>query len=378
MRLNSTRPRALRLPAWLLAVLCGALVSLSFARSAAAYPQYVFKGLGDCNACHHSPTGGGLLNHWGRASLDPTWGGSLEGVWGHSDLSSPPSALAVDLGADVRLLALAGSDSDGTIGPIVVPMLTELGGAAAWQHWTAYGAVTARGIGTTYLVASREHWLEYSFDGSLQLRAGRMVLPFGIRQPDHTQYVRTDFAFDKWDQSYGLELDWRGADWSLFANGFVGDLSGRPSDRQERGGVATLLRNLGGDSSVGLSLLGATSTAVSRVAASAQARLSFGAGTYALAELSAQRRDAKSGDDGLTNLASYLRLGWFARRDLDVYAEGGQRAFVHDGEFAKLRAGLGVNWQVFGFLEFAPQVLVESRADLPTRILALGQLHLIY
>jgi len=284
----------------------------------------------------------------------------------------------VDLGADVRLLALIGSDSDGTIGPIVVPMLTELGGALAWQHWTVYGAATARSIGTTYLLASREHWLEYSFDGSLQLRAGRMVLPFGIRQPDHTQYVRTDFAFDKWDQSYGLELDWRGTDWQLFANGFVGDLTGRPAERQERGGAATLLRKVGDDSSVGLSLLGSVSTAVRRVAASAQARLAFGVGTYGLAEIAAQRRNAASGDDGLTSVASYLRLGWFARPDLDVYLEAGQRAFVHAGEFAKLRAGLGVNWQLLGWLEFAPQVLVESRADLPTRLLALGQLHLIY
>jgi hypothetical protein len=361
-----------------LAALCIALVALSFSRSVAAYPQYVFKGFGDCNACHHSPTGGGLLNHWGRASLDPTWGGSLEGVWGHSDLSSAPPAPAVDLGADVRLLGLIGSDSDGPIGPIIVPMLTELGGAAAWQHWTLYAAATARSVGTGYLLASREHWLEYSFAGDLQLRAGRMVLPFGIRQPDHTQYSRSDFAFDKWDQAYGLELDWRGSDWSLFANGFVGDLSGRPAQRQERGAVATLLRNVGGDSSVGLSLLGSVSTAVRRAAASAQARLSFGAGAYALAEVAAQRRSAVSGDDGLTNVAGYLRLGWFARRDLDAYAEAGQRAFLHAGEFAKLRAGLGVNWQVFGWLEFAPQLLVETRADLPTRILALGQLHLIY
>ena len=377
MRRPAFRAPAPRIPAWLLVSLWIAFASLSFSRTAAAYPQYVFKGLGDCNACHHSPTGGGLLNPWGRASLDPTWGGTLEKVWGHSDLSSPPPAPAVDLGADVRLLGLVGNDSDGSVGPIFVPMLTELGGAAAWQHWTVYGTATARNVGTTYLLASREHWLEYSFDGSLQLRAGRMVLPFGIRQPDHTQYVRSDFGFDKYDQSYGLELDWRGADWSLFASGFVGDLIGRPADRQERGAAATLLRKLG-DASVGLSLLGSVSGAVRRAAASAQARLSLGAGTYALAEVAAQRKDAVSGDDGLTTIASYLRLGWFARHDLDVYAEAGQRAFVHAGEFAKLRAGLGVNWQVFGFLEFAPQLLVETRSDLPARILALGQLHLIY
>jgi hypothetical protein len=41
----------------------------------------------------------------------------------------------------------------------MVPMLTELGGAAAWQRWTAYAAVTSKSTGTTYLVASREHWL---------------------------------------------------------------------------------------------------------------------------------------------------------------------------------------------------------------------------
>src|SRR3954468_5058546 len=230
MRRNAVRARVWRVRVGLLAASWLLFALLAFSRSAAAYPQYVFKGYGDCNACHHSPTGGGLLTHWGRASLDPTWGGSVEDIWGHTDLSSPPPSLAVDLGADVRLLGLVGSDSDGTIGPVFVPMLTELGGAAAWQRWTLYGAATARSVGTTYLLASREHWLEYSFDGSLQLRAGRMVLPFGIRQPDHTQYVRSDFASDKYDQSYGLELDWRGAAWSLFASGFLGDLTGRPDD----------------------------------------------------------------------------------------------------------------------------------------------------
>lgn len=57
---------------------------------------------------------------------------------------------------------------------------------------------------------------------------------------------------------------------------------------------------------------------------------------------------------------------------------GGQRAFVHAGEFAKLRGGVGVNWQVFGSLEFAPQVLLETRTDLPTRVIGMAQLHLLY
>jgi hypothetical protein len=362
----------------LLACVWGILAALAFARSAAAYPQYVFKGYGDCNACHHSPTGGGLLNRWGRESMNPTFGQTTEDAWGHSDLSLPSESLHAELGADFRFMPLIVKDGGTTVGPLFIPMLIEVGGAAAWQRWTVYGTATVKDVGTSYVVASREHWLEYSFEGGPELRLGRMVLPFGIRQPDHTQYLREDFGFDKWSQAYGVELDWRAAGWSLFANGFVGDLTGQPSPRQDRGAVATVLRELGGSASVGLSLLGSTSSARRRVAASAQARVSFGGDTYALAELAAQRLDAVEGDAGLTTVGAYLRLGWFASPALDVYAEGGQRAFVDAGEFAKLRGGLGVNWQVFGWLEFAPQVLFEARTDLPTRVIGMAQLHLLY
>jgi hypothetical protein len=233
-------------------------------------------------------------------------------------------------------------------------------------------------VGTTVLVASREHWLGYWFEDGLDLRIGRMVLPFGIRQPDHTQYVREDFGFDNWDQDYSLELDWRTHGWGIFASAFVGDLTGQPGPRQDRGFAATVSHDVGELSSVGLSLLGSTSTARRHYAASAHARLGIGEAGYVLAELAAQRLDAAKDHQGLTTFASYLRLGWFARRDLDVYLEGGQRAFLHDSEFAKERLGAGVNWQVFGWFEFAPQVLIEARDSLPTRVLAMGQLHLVY
>jgi hypothetical protein len=354
-----------------------ALSWLLLSGSARAYPQFVFLGLGDCDACHHSPTGGGLPTSWGRSAVSPTFGGTTEDAWGHTDLDVPSTSPRVDLGADLRVMALATEDRDGSAGPSVFPMLTELGGAAAWKGWTLYASATARDAGTTRLLASREHWLGYAWLPSVRLRLGRVALPFGIRQPDHTQYVRQDFGFDKWDQSYGLELDLRAGDWALFANGFVGDLS-RPAPRQERGTVMTLQRRVAGDSSVGLSLLTSASTARTRVAASAQARIDVGRGVYTLAELAAQYLGARASSSSLTGVASYLRLGWFVRPDLDLYAEGGQRSILHAGDFAKLRAGIGLNWQLLGWLELAPQVQAEGRARLPTRFTALAQLHLVY
>jgi hypothetical protein len=360
-------------------LLCLAVLgALALSSRAQAYPQFSLKGLGDCGDCHHSPTGGGLPNSWGRQSVDATFGPDTSSWWGHDDLNGSGTGLKLDLGADVRLLPVAGGDGDATIGAFI-PMLTEVGGALGYGNWVFYGTLTARnsaGSGPNVLLASREHWLEYKFDEHTDLRVGRMVLPFGIRQPDHTEYVRADFGFQMWDQSYALEFDWRAADWSLFASAFAGDLTGQPRQRQDRGGVATLTRALGADTTLGLSLLGSLSSADRRIAGSLFVRTVIAGPTYALAEVAAQHRSAVEGTAEDSNLDSFLRLGWFARSDLDVYVESGQRSLVN--HFAKQRVGIGANWQVLHWFEFAPEVTLEARENLPARFLALGQLHFVY
>src|SRR5688500_18791018 len=89
-------------------------------------------------------------------------------------------------------------------------MLVEAGGAAAFGPVMAYATATARRAGverTPDTLFSREHWLQLRLSESTTVRAGRIVLPFGLRVPDHTQYTREAFRFDKWDQSYAVELD---------------------------------------------------------------------------------------------------------------------------------------------------------------------------
>jgi hypothetical protein len=363
-------------------VLIGALCLLSLSRTASAYPQFIFNGFGDCGDCHHSPTGGRLPNRWGRESIDVSFDGDSGVGWGNDDLTygkTDAGALKVDLGLDIRLMPLFQSDGDATQGTLI-PMLTELGGAAALGRWTLYGTVTARplaGSGIPYAVMSREHWLKYHASEGLDVRLGRLVLPFGIRQPDHTQYVREDFELDKYDQSYGAEVDFRGALWSVFGSVFAGDLTGRPRERQERGLALTTIRELG-NAALGLSALGATSTARTRLAGSLFGRSPLGASTYVLAEAAMQHFAASDTDASLSTLADYVRLGWFVKPALDLYLEGGHRAFLNAEGLTKLRAGLGLNWQVLRWFEFAPQVLAESRTGLPTRFVAMGQLHLMY
>jgi hypothetical protein len=343
----------------------------------------VFKGYGTCNACHHSPTGGGLPNRDGLDALDVTFGSGSSSGWGNQDLTydaAAPAALKVDLGLDVRLLPLFMVDSDASI-PTFVPMLAEIGGAAALGRFMIYGTATARklgGSGPSYVVASREHWLKYSASSALDVRVGRLVLPFGIRQPDHTQYVREDFEFDKYDQSYALEADFVTNDWSVFGSVFAGDLTGRPKERQERGGVLTGIREFSGGSALGLSALGSLSTARSRFAGSLFGRAGLGPRMYALAEFAAQHFAARDGDATLSTIAEYLRLGWFVKPEMDLFLEGGHRVFLNADALVKERVGLGLNWQVLRWFEFAPQVIAEFRTGLPVRTVALAQLHFVY
>jgi hypothetical protein len=363
-----------------------AVLSISglWANNGWAYPQFVFKGLGDCGSCHHSPSGGGLPNRWGRESLDVTLGKNAGLGFANDDLAydpAHPAKLTVDLGVELRLVPIFGSDGAASLGPTLIPMLTEFGGAAAIGRWTVYATVTAKkgeGSGAPYLAFSREHWLEYQAAAAVDIRAGRLVVPFGVRQPDHTQYVREDFGFDKYDQSYGVELDLRLTGWSLFGGLFVGNLTYVPPERQERAIVVTPTLELGSGAAVGVSVLGAVSTADDRVAGSLFGRFPLGERAYLLAEIALQRRAATEGSAKLTNIGEYLRLGWFARPEMDVFVEAGHRAFLDRDGLTKERVGMGVNWQLLRWFEFAPQVFAEARSDLPTRFIGLAQLHLTY
>jgi hypothetical protein len=305
-------------------------------------------------------------------------------TWGDQDLTFDPSApLAprLDLGFDVRLLPLLADDGDARVGPTLIPMLLELGGAVALSRFTLYATVTPRkqaGSGAPVVPFSREHWLGITLADGLGVRAGRLVLPFGLRQADHTQYVREDFGFDEYDQSYALELDVQRGGWSLFGSLFAGDLTHLPPERQERGAVLTGSKEWDGGAALGASLLGSSSTARTRVAGSLFARAPLGAGAYALAELAAQRFRSRAGEETLATLAEFLRLGWFVRPELDLYVELGHRAYLDADALGKARAGLGASWQLFQWLELLPQLLVEARSQLPARVIGMGQLHFVY
>jgi len=357
-----------------------------------AYPQYIGKGYTNCVTCHYNPTGGGLLNSYGHAAeqaavpdLIPSQAiEALRATVAKPDVTgldaNGNTALQADVGLDARLLFLSGYQTTANSTILIIPMLAEPAALAAYGPVLVYASVTPRRTGPQridYSVFSREHWLMYRISDSAAARVGRLVLPFGLRVPDHTTYTREDLGFDKFDQSYAAEVDWYPSDWLVAVAGYAGDLLGDPKQLQERGGVISVTRNQPARLAAGASVLRGRGDLVDRTAAALFARLRMVGASYLLAELDGYQRRARDGGDSQRGAASLLRVGWFARESLDLYIEAGVREIEARPVLQKIRIMGGVDWQVLPWVTLMPVIMNEYEGH-KLHLASMVQLHLLY
>jgi len=359
-----------------------------------SYPQYIAKGYTTCASCHYSPSGGGLANSYGHSTLQATFPDSVKvpfleelrrkiakhDVTGFGQDKSPE--FQWDLGLDTRLMFLPVPKTvNGDDEPAFIPMLIEGGGVAAYGPVLAYGTLTPRRAGSTRTpntVFSREHWLQYKFSDRWSVRGGRVVLPFGLRIPDHTQYTREDLGFDHWDQSYGVEADYGTVKWTINAAGFFGDFWLDPTEIQQRGGVASVTYQIPSRAAVGTSVLASASESTWRAAASLFLRLRMWKSVYGMGEVSPHYEKGKNVGSSQSGIASLLRVGWFPIESLDLYFEWGGRGIFNEYDLTKLRYMLGANWQVLPWMELAPALFLEEDAESGMHVTGFGQIHIIY
>ena len=374
---------------------CAALATVLFGPvSAMAYPDLVGKGYTNCITCHYSPTGGGFVNSYGSASMETFFPDSSASgfvskhrekasVTGFDDDGAPQ--LQWGFGADARVMfTTLPSAEEASAGFSFFPMLLEVGGVVSYGKLLAYGSVgpkppEAGGIG--YKVFSREHWLQYRFTDTFGLRAGRMVLPFGIRQPDHTAFTRTDLNLGYYGQSYAAEADYISERLAVSVAGFGGDFTEQPSQLRERGVAASVAVNFADRGSVGISGLYGSSDLVDRVAGALFTRMRLVQRSYVLAEVDLQQRKSP-GLVARDNIATFARLGWWALEQLDLYVEHDWRIqeSATDGsdDIAQTRYLVGSSWWLMPWVEIAPQVRVERFPATGWYTAGFLQLHLYY
>jgi hypothetical protein len=238
---------------WVLSAAVGLLLFL-VSSSAHAYPWMIRHGYTGCTPCHADPSGGaGVLTAYGRAQSDlllrSRYGNTSEEasptagpLWG---LVNPNEGLRI--GGDFREAYFSQSPDGSPTTSQFITMRADLMADLDIDHFRVAGSLGYAPTGAlaasltnnpTDNLVSREHWVGYEFgEGAAWLvRAGRMAIPFGIRNIEHNLWVRTLTRSDFNDtQQYGLSLAFNVDQLRGEVMGIAGNFEVHPDDFRERG-----------------------------------------------------------------------------------------------------------------------------------------------
>jgi hypothetical protein len=231
------------------------LAVLFVAKPASAYTWMIRHGYSGCPVCHADPSGGETLTAYGRAQSDlllrTRWDGknpeeaepsSTSGFLGFIEPS--PSVL---LGGSVRLAASLRS-GDLSAFPMQLDAYGQLrfgsviaGGSIGVVKTPAgspYGRTSqvTTGQGEVYNMISRSHYIGMDIGGEYTVRIGRLNLPFGIRMPEHTMWVRQSTRTDRESgQQHGVALAFNSEAVRGEFMAILGNYQINPDEFRERG-----------------------------------------------------------------------------------------------------------------------------------------------
>lgn len=242
------RARQVRLRV-LLGLVCF-VAAFSASRPANAYPWMIRHDYTGCATCHVDPSGGGVLTEYGVTQGDvllrthySAHGAEEQSpaagfLWG----AVRPPAWFLPSGA-VRTLALLSKQGNSGFSSDFIVMQADLRAAIVSGGFRAYasvGYVSSEGSAAALSggIVSREHWLGWAFgpDAALLLRAGRIDLPFGLRQIEHTLFVRQSTRTDLNDtQQHGVALAYSAGSFRAELMAIAGNYQVSPDAYRERG-----------------------------------------------------------------------------------------------------------------------------------------------
>lgn len=338
---------------------------------AAAYPWMIGHGYTQCAQCHVDPSGGSALTPYGRAQGEiflRTHYGDREGEPGKMAeflFGAVPLPEAVIAQADVRMMFIPRPDQFQAI-----LMQSDLRGGFETDLVKAYvsvGVVDQGALGARVLndetgvlePVSRDYWLGLTPAKGLLVRAGRMPLPFGVRNENHILFTRgaTRTTLND-DQQLGLAVAYARGDWRGEVMGIAGNLQVSPDAYRERGYAGYLAWGPETNVEVGVSSLLTTARLdvstfrpLTRQAHGLFGRWSPVERLSAMAEADLLLDRAGADAEATTGLASELEVDWEAAQGFHVKGGGG----VCDSAFQDDSAASGRGWTALQWF-FMPRV----------------------
>lgn len=237
---------------WLLTV----AVALG-ASSAAAFPWMVKHDYQSCAVCHVDPSGAGQLTPYGRAQSDVLLRWRVKKPTAEEAQEPSPTTRFLWFIDLPEVVNLSGNFRGGAMIPIggaprPLFMAADLYGTVKVDRFVfhASSGLGLRNVGPAAILpqcggdkpcnaqwVAREFWAGATFaDEAVMVRAGRMFVPFGLRNNEHFMWVRDTTNTDtNLDQQVGVSASYNGEKLRGEVMGLLGNYQLGPDAYRERG-----------------------------------------------------------------------------------------------------------------------------------------------
>jgi hypothetical protein len=299
-------------------LLCAGLGS----KIAWAFPEMVRHNYTQCTSCHVSPTGGALLNSYGRqqaAELLSTWSSENEEQFLHSKVGKDLADKGLLFGGDVRWIQTY-IKNDNREKARSFPMMANFIGAYQSDRFTAVvsvGEVHEQNKGGVHgNFKASEYYGLLNITDEVAVRAGRFLPAFGVNMPDHSLNSRYMIGFIPILRFDTVEASYLSENWTIIAAAARTPLSiDARYQYQETVRSLNVSYSLFEGTRVGTSYWRGYGPDRDRTIAAAHAIIGFSKKLYNITELAMQYEDSQDGFYG------YSKWGYEVFKGLIPYVQ---------------------------------------------------------
>ncbi len=307
-----------------------------------AFPDMIRHGYVNCTACHVSPSGGGLLNSYGRslsAELMSTWSAAGEEKHLHG-LASIPDDLAERYfaGGDVRYISRQSKSESVDVNEGFL-MQAQLRAGLAFDELKflfSLGKIDNPRLAQDVRPVMSEYYFLWAPIAQTHIRGGRFEPIYGSRLPDHNLWIKSELGFVPWSERDGFEFIFEGEKQFASLAGFQ-SLSNTPTSLKATGFVANYSHLLGDISRIGVSGLNTEGQGVLTKALTLNTHLSFSEKSYSIIEYTRHWTQDQSQELG------FLRLGYQIFKGFTPLLQAQHKANQTKSTNQR-RLGIGLNW----------------------------------
>lgn len=308
-----------------------------------AFPDTIRHGYVNCTTCHVSPSGGGLLNSYGRSlsrELISTWGFKDEEHLFQGLVKIPDDiAEKIFVGGDVRHLnRVAKSATKNTDEKFLMQSQLRMGFSLEKLKLIAsIGKIENPRTSQEVKMVSPEYYALWAPKEELHFRAGRFEPVYGLRMPDHDLWIKSETGFVPWAERDSVEFIYEGEKQFVSVAGFQ-STSAMSVDQQLTGYTGSFYQIFNETSRLGFSGMNSEGQGVRLRTASLHATISFSEKSYLLSEFTRVANLDTTKDIG------FARYGYEFHKGITPFIQFQAKATRGANPSDQNKYGIGLSW----------------------------------